>query len=123
MILRTIDFSQCERLPSRAYNGANGKKIGYVDFFRRHANDLLAPSLDRIAPRIDLAALCAFIDGVLFLSDLQRTFYKVYLAARYEALFVQQKVGDHPYFGSAVPTGRTVTEEVDTLRHGRFDDF
>ena len=22
-----MDFSQCERLPSRAYNGANGKKI------------------------------------------------------------------------------------------------
>ena len=22
-----IDFTQCERLPSRAYNGANGKKI------------------------------------------------------------------------------------------------
>ena len=97
MILRTIDFSQCERLPSRAYNGANGKKIGYVDFFRRHANDLLAPSLARIAPRIDLAALCAFIDGVPFLSDLQRTFYKVYLTARYEVLFMQQKVVNcHP---------------------------
>ena len=38
-----IDFSQCECLPSRAYNGANGKKI----------------------------------------------------TACYEALFVQQKVGDH----------------------------
>ena len=22
-----IDFSRCERVPSRAYNGANGKKI------------------------------------------------------------------------------------------------
>ena len=22
-----IDFTQCERLPGRAYNGANGKKI------------------------------------------------------------------------------------------------
>ena len=88
-----IDFSQCERLPSRAYNGANGKKIGYVDFFRRHANDHLAPSLARIAPRIDLAAICAFIDGVSFLSDLQRTFYKVYLTARHEALFGVQKVG------------------------------
>ena len=92
-----IDFSQCERLPSRAYNGANGKKIGYIDFFRRHADDLLAPSLARIAPRIDLAAISTFIDGVPFLMDLQRTFYKVYLTARYDALFVQQKVGNrHP---------------------------
>ena len=56
-----IDFTQCERLPSRAYNGANGKKI-------------------------DHAAIHAFIDGVPFLSDLQRTFYNVYLAARYEVL-------------------------------------
>ena len=84
-----IDFSRCERLPSRAYNGANGKKIGYVDFFRRHADDLLAPSLARIAPRIDLTAIGSFIDGVPFLTDLQRTFYKVYLTARYEALFMQ----------------------------------
>ena len=64
----------------------NGKKIGYVDFFRRHAGDLLAPSLARIAPRIDLMTIHAFIDGVPLLTDLQRTFYKVYLSARYEAL-------------------------------------
>ena len=93
-----IDFTHCERVPNRAYNGANGKKIAYVDFFRRHAGDLLAPSLACIAPRIDLAAITAFIDGVPFLSDLQRTFYKVYLTARYEALFVQQKGCGHPYF-------------------------
>ena len=68
------------------YNGANGKKIAYADFFRRHAGDFLAPSLARIAPRIDHAAIHAFIDGVPFLTDLQRTFYNVYLAARYEVL-------------------------------------
>lgn len=65
-----IDFTQCERLPSRAYNGANGKKI-----------------------------------------------------ARHKALFMQQKVGDHPYFGSAVQTERAVNEEIDDLRYGRFDDL
>ena len=42
-----VDFSACERLPGRAYNGANGKKI----------------------------------------ADLQRHFYKTYLAVRFEALF------------------------------------
>ena len=26
MISNTIDITQCERLPNRAYNGANGKK-------------------------------------------------------------------------------------------------
>lgn len=143
-----VDFTACERLPGRAYNGANGKKIavrhdgdvwlvkfppsaaekptslsytnsglsehlastianmiglksqetrigtftngrkvGYVDFFRRHVADVLAPSLVRIVPRIDIAAICAFIDEVPLLTDLQRTFYKIYLAARYDALF------------------------------------
>ena len=81
-----IDFTYSEHVPNRAYNGANGKKIAYVDSFRRNADDLLAPSLARITPRIELAAIPAFIDGVPFLSDLQRTFYKVYLAARHKAL-------------------------------------
>ena len=40
-----VDFSACERLQGRAYNGANGK------------------------------------------NDLQRQFYKTYLAARYAVLF------------------------------------
>ena len=81
-----IDFTSCERLPGRAYNGTNGKKIGYVDFFKRHGSDVLAPSLARIVPRIDLPAICSFIDNVTLLTDLQRVFYKIYLSARYEAL-------------------------------------
>ena len=64
----------------------NGKKIGYVDFFKSHGSDILAPSLARIAQRIDLPAICSFIDDVPFLTELQRNFYKVYLSARYEAL-------------------------------------
>ena len=66
----------------------NGQKIGYVDFVRRHTGDFLASSLARIVPRIDLAAICAFIDDVTLLTDLQRQFYKTYLEARYAALFV-----------------------------------
>jgi hypothetical protein len=91
-VMRRVIDDKAER-DARIYNfpasalKENGKKIGYVDFFRRHANDLLAPSLARIAPRFDLAAITTFINGVPFLSDLQRTFYKVYLTARYEALF------------------------------------
>ena len=127
-IMRRIIDDKTER-DARIYNfpasalKQNGKKIGYVDFFRRHADDLLAPSLTRITPRIDLAAISAFIGDVPFLSDLQRTFYKVYITARYEALFAQQKVCEHPYFGSAMPTGCAVAEEIGTLRHGRFDDI
>ncbi len=65
----------------------NGKKIGYVDFIAANREGLLAPSLSRIVPRIDLDALCAFIDDTPLLTDLQRRFYKTYLESRYEALF------------------------------------
>ena len=82
-----IDFTHCERLPGRAYNGANGKKIGYVDFIADNRSGVLAPSLSRIVSRIDLDAICAFIDDTPLLADLQRRFYKTYLEARYEALF------------------------------------
>ena len=68
-----------------------GKKINYVDFVRRNADGVLAPSLARILPRIDKATICAFIDDAPLLTDLQRQFYKVYLAARYEALFGEVK--------------------------------
>ena len=64
-----------------------GKKINYVYFVARNRDGVLAPSLTRILPRIDMAAICAFIDDAPLLTDLQRRFYKIYLAARYEALF------------------------------------
>ena len=64
-----------------------GKKIGYVDFITANRDGVLAPSLARIVPRIDLAAINSFIDDVPLLTDIQREFYKTYLAARHEALF------------------------------------
>ncbi len=65
----------------------NGKKIGYVDFIAANREGFLAPSLSRIVPRIDLDAICAFIDDTPLLTNLQRRFYKTYLESRYEALF------------------------------------
>ena len=64
-----------------------GKKINYVDFIAKNRDGVLAPSLARILPRIDMAAIRAFIDEAPILSDLQRRFYKCYLAARRAALF------------------------------------
>ena len=65
----------------------NGKKIGYVDFVAQNRDGVLSSALNRIVPRIDLAAINAFIDDTPLLTDLHRQFYKTYLAARYEALF------------------------------------
>ena len=81
-------------LDARIYNfpasalKQEGKKIGYVDFIAQNRDGVLASSLSRIVPRIDLAAINAFIDNTPYLTDLQRRFYKVYLAARYEVMFV-----------------------------------
>ena len=91
--MEPIDFTTCPRVAARAYNGANGKKINYVDFLKRHASDVLAPSLARIVPHIDMKVIGDFIDGISLLYDLQRRFYKTYLAARREALFGPDKGG------------------------------
>lgn len=91
-IMRRVIEDKAER-DARIYNfpasalKQGGKKIGYVDFIARNRDGVLAPSLARVLPRIDLAAINAFIDAAPYLSDLQRQFYKTYLAARHEALF------------------------------------
>ena len=40
-----------------------------------------------------------------------------------KAADVVRHVYDHPYFGSAASSTRTVAEEVDELRGGRFNDL
>ena len=65
----------------------NGKKIGYVDFIAANRSGVLAPSFKRIMSKIDMAEIHEFIDAVPFLTDFHREFYKVYLLARYDALW------------------------------------
>ena len=91
-IMRRVLEDKAE-LDARIYNfpasalKQEGKKIGYVDFIARNHDGVLAPSLKRIVPRIDFAAISSFIDDTPYLTDLQRRFYKIYLAARYDAMF------------------------------------
>lgn len=65
---------------------ANGEKINYAKMLANPPDDLKA-ALDRVLPRIDLDAICAFVDGVPYASDLQKRFYKYYLAQRHQKLF------------------------------------
>ncbi len=91
-IMRRVIEDKAE-LDARIYNfpasalKQEGKKIVYVDFIAQNRDGVLAPSLKRIVPRIDLAAINAFIDDTPYLTDLQRQFYKTYLAARYKVMF------------------------------------
>ena len=64
----------------------NGVKINYAKFLSAPNADLAA-ALARIVPRIDLKAIGRLVDESPYLSDLQREFYKTYLAARRGRLF------------------------------------
>ena len=93
-IMRRVIEDKAE-LDARIYNfpasalKQEGKKIVYVDFIAQNRDGVLAPSLKRIVPRIDLAAISAFIDDTPYLTDLQRQFYKTYIATRFSALFAR----------------------------------
>ena len=64
----------------------DGEKIGYAKILASPPDDL-REAVGRILPRVDLGRICAFVDGVPYLTDLQRTFYKRYLTARRQKLF------------------------------------
>ena len=66
----------------------NGEKINYARFISNPSPDL-KEALARIVPRINLARISAFIGEVPYLTDLQRDFYRMYLAARFAALFAE----------------------------------
>ena len=66
----------------------NNRKINYYDFITHAENDECNAALKRIFPRINLAQINRFIDSVEEISDLQKSFYKVYIKARYDLILV-----------------------------------
>lgn len=66
----------------------NGKKINYYDFLTRAEHDGCSEAVRRIVPRIDIQQIFDFIDNVPYISDLQREFYKKYIASRYELIML-----------------------------------
>ena len=88
MGLTEIDFTGCPRVPGRAYNGANGKKIA-VSF--QGATWLLKfppPTGDR-PTELSYSNSCfsEHLGSTPYLGDLQRSFLSVYLRARRSRLF------------------------------------
>ena len=90
-IMRKV-LSDSAELEARIYTfpssmlKVNGEKINYSSFVSNPPSDL-RDAIARIAPRIDLARINAFIGEVPYLTDLQRDFYRVYLTARHDRLF------------------------------------
>lgn len=64
------------------------KKINYYDFLMKGEYPECTEALVRIGNRIDMKAICEFIDDTPYLTDLQREFYKKYLAERENKLIL-----------------------------------
>lgn len=64
----------------------NDRKINYYDFLTAGENEDCNAALLRMVPQIDIPAIHGFIDETPYLTDLQRTFYKTYLSARFNLI-------------------------------------
>lgn len=66
----------------------NDKKINYYDYLNSLSNNDCNKALLRITPKIDMDKISNFIDEVLYISDIQKEFYKKYIGARYEKIIL-----------------------------------
>lgn len=64
----------------------NGRKINYFDFLMRAEEPRCNNALQRIVPNIKMEQIENFISQVPYISDLQKSFYKRYILARYEQI-------------------------------------
>lgn len=60
----------------------NGQKINYFDFISSLQNSDCNEALKRIVPKIDMSEIDRIIDETLYITDLQKKFYKTILAER-----------------------------------------
>ena len=75
------------RFPTSSVKQA-GRKINYYDYLMAAANPDCNAAVIRMVPRLHMDAIRAWIDDVPFLNDLQRRFYRKYLAARLEKILI-----------------------------------
>lgn len=64
----------------------NGKKINYYDYISSMENKDLNNAILRIVPRIKEQDIINLVDNTLYISDLQKEFYKVMLLKRKEII-------------------------------------
>ncbi len=83
-----------EELEARIYHFPNsiikndGTKIKYYDFVTSCTDEYFIDAVKRVVPRIDIEEINKFIDGVPYITDLQKDFYKVYIGARYDKVML-----------------------------------
>lgn len=69
------------RYPTSAIK-IDGRKINYHDFLTRAEDKDCNAAVKRIYERLDLEEISHFIEGIPYISDLQKAFYKCYIKAR-----------------------------------------
>ncbi len=67
---------------------SDDRKINYYDFISSASNEDCNHAVLRIVPKIDIEKINEFIDGVPYISKIQRDFFKTYIKARYEKILV-----------------------------------
>lgn len=66
----------------------NERKINYYDFISSMENEDCNKAILRIVPNINLESINAFIDKILYVSELQKEFYKTYIMERYNKILL-----------------------------------
>ncbi len=66
----------------------NDRKINYYEFISSMEYEDCNKAILRIVPSIDIELINAFIDNIIYISDLQKEFYKTYITARYEKILM-----------------------------------
>lgn len=65
-------------------NKLDGRKINYYDFLMSAEEPECNAAIQRMVPKINMEQINGFIDEVPFITELQKTFYKRYISARFE---------------------------------------
>ena len=64
----------------------DGRKINYYDFLMSAEEPECNAAIQRMVPKINLEQIKGFIEEVPFITELQKTFYKRYITARFEQI-------------------------------------
>lgn len=64
----------------------NGRKINYYDFLTTAKEAGCNAALQRIVPKINMEQIGKFIEEVPYITELQKSFYKRYILARFEQI-------------------------------------
>lgn len=62
----------------------DGRKINYYDFLMSAEEPECNAAIQRMVLKINMEQINGFIDEVPFITELQKTFYKRYISARFE---------------------------------------